>query len=77
MAEEQKKPRVRGKDKKPRRTEGYQKSAAAHSAFGRYRDDRRDGRGMRKGVVPKRGGLCGLCFVRDGRLDLAKREKVM
>lgn len=27
MAEEQKKPRVRGKDRKPRRTEGYQKSS--------------------------------------------------
>ena len=45
--------------------------------FGRYCDDRRDGCGMRKGIVPKQGGLCGLCFVRDGRLDLAKREKVM
>ena len=27
MAEEQKKPGVRGKDRKPRRTEGYQKSS--------------------------------------------------
>lgn len=30
MAEEQKKPRTRGKDRKPRRTEGYQKSSPAN-----------------------------------------------
>ena len=30
MAEEQKKPRTRGKDRKPRKTEGYQKSSPAN-----------------------------------------------
>ena len=58
MAEEQKKPGVRGKDRKPRRTEGYQKSSPKNLREQSYHAGSEGGNARRV--------QCPLGFVYDG-----------